>query len=60
MRFPTVRCGIAGQTQDDLAKQAKERSELRSELARLKQIMGTGREPSGVLILILTNARNDE
>ena len=27
--------------QDDLAKQAKELSELRSELARLKQIMGT-------------------
>ena len=30
--------------QDDLAKQAKELSELRSELARLKQIMGTLRE----------------
>ena len=30
--------------QDDLAKQAKELSELRSELARLKQIMGTVRE----------------
>jgi hypothetical protein len=29
---------------DDLAKQAKELSELRSELARLKQIMGTVRE----------------
>ena len=28
----------------DLAKQAKELSELRSELARLKQIMGTVRE----------------
>ena len=30
--------------QDDLAKQAKELSELRSELAHLKQIMGTVRE----------------
>ena len=30
--------------EDDLAKQAKELSELRSELARLKQIMGTVRE----------------
>ena len=30
--------------QDDLAKQAKELSELKSELARLKQIMGTVRE----------------
>ena len=30
--------------QDDIAKQAKELSELRSELARLKQIMGTVRE----------------
>ena len=30
--------------QGHLAKQAKELSELRSELARLKQIMGTGRE----------------
>jgi septal ring factor EnvC (AmiA/AmiB activator) len=30
--------------QDDLAKQAKELSELRSELACLKQMMGTVRE----------------
>jgi len=30
--------------EDDLAKQAKELSELRSELARLKQIMDTVRE----------------
>ena len=30
--------------EDDFAKQAKELSELRSELARLKQIMGTVRE----------------
>ena len=30
--------------EDDLAKQAKELSELRSELAHLKQIMGTVRE----------------
>ena len=30
--------------QDDLAKQATELSELRSELARLKQIMGSVRE----------------
>ena len=30
--------------EDDSAKQAKELSELRSELARLKQIMGTVRE----------------
>jgi septal ring factor EnvC (AmiA/AmiB activator) len=30
--------------QDDLEKQAKELSELRSELARLKQMMGTVRE----------------
>ena len=30
--------------QDDLAKQTKELAELRSELARLKQIMGTVRE----------------
>jgi cell division protein FtsB len=30
--------------QDDLAKQTKELAELRSELARLKQIMGTLRE----------------
>jgi len=31
---------------------SEELSELRSELARLKQIMSTGREPSGVLIVI--------
>ena len=30
--------------EDDFAKQAKELSELRSELARVKQIMGTVRE----------------
>ena len=42
--------------QDDFAKQAKELSELRSELARLKQIMGTVREACDVLILILTKA----
>ena len=33
-----------GRYEDDLAKQAKELSELRSELARLKQIIGTVRE----------------
>jgi hypothetical protein len=33
-----------GRYEDDLAKPAKELSELRSELARLKQIMGTVRE----------------